>query len=197
MRYKRLPVSNDTRSRILDRALALFVARGYDGVGIQEIVDAAKVTKPTLYHYFGSKAGLLSALFDERLEELHERLAVAARYERHLPTTLEAIAQVFFSFATEHPDLYRMHLAMWFAPAESEARKAIARAHERQFSLLENLFIQATPDYGNMRGRHRAYAATFLGMVNSYVALALNGHTRLDDALRRQAIHQFVHGIFS
>ena len=52
----------DNRSKILSCALKLFSARGYDAVGVQEIVDAAGITKPTLYHYFGSKRGLLETL---------------------------------------------------------------------------------------------------------------------------------------
>ena len=45
----------DNRAEILNAALDLFHARGYDAVGVQEIVDRAGVTKPTLYYYFGSK----------------------------------------------------------------------------------------------------------------------------------------------
>ena len=52
----------DNREAILSEALHLFYVRGYDAVGVQEIVDAAGVTKPTLYYYFGSKKGLLETL---------------------------------------------------------------------------------------------------------------------------------------
>jgi TetR/AcrR family transcriptional regulator len=52
----------DNRSALLTHALQLFAARGYDAVGVQEIVEAAGITKPTLYHYFGSKRGLLDTL---------------------------------------------------------------------------------------------------------------------------------------
>ena len=49
----------DNRENILQCALALFYMKGYDAVGVQEIVDTAGITKPTLYYYFGSKRGLL------------------------------------------------------------------------------------------------------------------------------------------
>jgi len=52
---------DDTRAELLDRALDLFAAYGYDGVGVQQICNAAGVTKPTLYHHFGSKRGILRA----------------------------------------------------------------------------------------------------------------------------------------
>ncbi len=41
----------DNKEVLLQVALDLFHAKGYDAVGIQEIVDKAGVTKPTLYYY--------------------------------------------------------------------------------------------------------------------------------------------------
>ena len=40
----------DNRELLLNTALELFHAKGYDAVGVQEIVDRAGVTKPTLYY---------------------------------------------------------------------------------------------------------------------------------------------------
>ena len=60
----------DNRTNLLDCALNLFAARGYDAVGVQEIVEAAGVTKPTLYHYFVNKRGLLDVLLQSGFERL-------------------------------------------------------------------------------------------------------------------------------
>ena len=59
--------NNDNRTGLLHSALTLFATRGYDAVGVQEIVENAGVTKPTLYHYFGNKLGLLETLLEENL----------------------------------------------------------------------------------------------------------------------------------
>ena len=48
-----------------------------------------------------------------------------------------------------------------------------------------------------MQGRQRAYAATFLGMINTYVALALSGQITLNDQIAQQAVQQFSYGIYS
>ena len=189
--------AGDNRARLLNCALRLFVAYGYDGVGVQQIVEAAGVTKPTLYHYFGSKLGLLETIFREQLEELQDSLVRAAVYRHDLPRTLNEIAQAVFGFARTHPGPYRLHLSLWFAPVESEGYQAVIRFHERQFTIMEKVFREASNDHGNMKGRHRAYAATFLGMLNNYVSLALNGYTKLDAPLVYQSVHQFMHGIFS
>ncbi len=191
------PLTDDKRTELLVSALKLFAAYGFDGVGVQQIVEAAGVTKPTLYHYFGSKQGLLEALLDEQLGPLHEALTRAAVYHHDLPLNLSEIARAVFVFARSRPDLYRFHLSLWFAPEQSDAYKVAVRFHERSFAVLEKLFREAARDHGNMKGRHRAYAATFLGMLNNYVSLGLNSYAALNDALVHQSVHQFMHGIFS
>jgi AcrR family transcriptional regulator len=187
----------DNRQQILQQALTLFAARGYDAVGVQEICTAAGVTKPTLYHYFGNKRGLLSALVSERSAPLLARLAAATDYHGDLPRSLEQVVLVYFAFAGAEPVLYRLMLALWFAPPQSEAFQIIAARNAEQQHLIEALFMAATPDHGNMRERHQIYAASFLGAINTRIMLALNGYVPLDDELARQTVHQCSHGIYS
>jgi TetR/AcrR family transcriptional regulator len=187
----------DNRSILLDSALALFADRGYDAVGVQEIVDAAGVTKPTLYHYFGSKPGLLRALLATYHDQLNEMIQAAADYHHDLPLTLRRIVAAYFKFASEHTTYYRMILSLWFAPRDSEAYLAVAGLNENQFAMIETLFQQAANDHGNMRGRHKLYAASFLGTINNAIALFLNEHLTLNDVLIERMVHQFEHGIYS
>ena len=71
----------DNRERILQCALELFYAKGYDAVGVQEIAQKAGITKPTLYYYFGSKYGLLETLLTKHFTVLNEELERASFYE--------------------------------------------------------------------------------------------------------------------
>ena len=187
----------DNRENILDCALQLFSARGYDAVGVQEICEAAGITKPTLYYYFGSKKGLLEQVLSRYFQLLRERLEAAADYQGDLPLTLQRVAGVYFTFAKEYPSFYRLQLGLWFAPLESEAFQIIKILNRFQYDLIEKIFLDAVIQHGNMRGRHQAYALTFLGMLNTYIGLGLNGFAELDEALARRAVHQFQHGIYS
>jgi len=64
-----MPRSADaTRQRILDAAYPQFYRKGFARVGVDEIADAAKVTKRTLYYHFESKDELLSAVLDAQHE---------------------------------------------------------------------------------------------------------------------------------
>jgi AcrR family transcriptional regulator len=188
---------DNNRERIEACALRLFAARGYEAVGVQEIVDEAGITKPTLYHYFGSKQGLLETILSENFQTLNQVVTEAAQYHGDLPATLENIVRAYFTFAREHPTFYRLILALWFAPRESEAFQLVNRLYPEQYQQVEQVFRVAVREHGNMKGRHRAYATTLIGMVNTYIGMAMNGYVELDDALARQAVHQFQHGIYS
>ena len=182
---------------MLSVALKLFASEGYENVGIQRIVEAVNVTKPTLYHYFGSKHGLLVALLNCYFGPFLENLRQSAIYQRDITMTLERIAKTYFRFAAEQPEFYRLALAMMYAPAESEVSKTMYPILEQQYQILANGFLQAEKDHGNMRGRSNHYTITFLGMINSYITTHFYGHVTLTDESAYLACKQFMHGIFS
>jgi AcrR family transcriptional regulator len=185
------------RSDILNQALALFAARGYDAVGVQQICTATGVTKPTLYHYFGSKRGLLEALIAERIGPLQHDLVAATAYSGDLTASLEQVARVYFQFAADEARFYRLLLSLWLFAPENEAFQ-IAFVHlNRQHELVAQMFERAVVQHGNMRGRQQIYAATFIGMLHTFIGLGLNGYLQLDETVIYRAVHQFSHGIYS
>ena len=54
---------DDTKSRILESAVAVFAEKGADGGSMREIARRAGVNVATTYHHFGSKRDLLMAIF--------------------------------------------------------------------------------------------------------------------------------------
>src|SRR6185295_17304241 len=89
-----------TRQAIYEAAMALFVARGYDAVTVEDVCRNADVAKGTFFLHFPTKDALLSEYGREATDDLHARLAdhrgsavstlrlalrtLAARAERHL-----------------------------------------------------------------------------------------------------------------
>jgi AcrR family transcriptional regulator len=185
------------RRKLLDKALNLFATRGYDAVGVQEIVEAAGVTKPSLYHYFGSKHGLLEALLTEYLDNLYAQVEQAAEYRNDLPYTIEQIIKAYFGFAQNYPLFCQMQLGLWFAPPASEAYLTVTRHNEKQYRLLKEVFTRAAAQHGNMKNRQEAYTITFIGMINTYISIGLRGYNELDEQLAHQAARQFMYGIFT
>jgi AcrR family transcriptional regulator len=63
-----------TRDALVRAARELFTKRGYSGVGTEEIVARAKVTRGALYHHFADKRDLFRAVFEQVERDLMERI---------------------------------------------------------------------------------------------------------------------------
>ncbi len=102
--------SEATRRLLVTAARALFGARGYAGVGTEEIVRAAGVTRGALYHQFRDKAGLFAAVAEEVEAEIAERIAAGAAGAAADPVeALRAGAQLFLDACAE-PEVERIIL---------------------------------------------------------------------------------------
>ncbi len=70
----------DTRQRILETALALFAAEGFDSASTRAIAEQAGVNLPAIQYYFGSKDGLYRAAIAHIGEQAAQSIApIAAR----------------------------------------------------------------------------------------------------------------------
>lgn len=65
------------REQIIDVAIEVFGRAGYFGASMNDIAEAAGVTKPVLYQHFDSKSDLYGALLDEVGERLLGAIAKA------------------------------------------------------------------------------------------------------------------------
>lgn len=54
-----------TRKRIIDVAVELFAARGFDGTTLKDITESAEITHGTFYYYFDSKESMVPVIIDE------------------------------------------------------------------------------------------------------------------------------------
>lgn len=196
--------STGNREIILEHALALFSERGYEAVSVQELVNAAGVTKPTLYYYFGSKTGVYEAILERHYARLDSALAAAARYEPHpadyfadMYPVLLGLTLCYFDFARADEAFYRMALASLFLPPSSQVQAMTRKYHFRQYGISEAMFASMSAAHGNLRGKERRLSWTYIGLVNAFIGLyfgagdspALNGETA------GELVRQFMHGI--
>jgi len=182
-------------------AVRAFAGRGYEAVGVQDLCEAAGITKPTLYYHFGSKEGLLSALFEERFGGFNRSIAAASDYpgtrKGDLAGVLLSTMSAFIDAARTDPDFARVRLSSSFCPPSSDSYR-VARPHlEALYGLLAATFEAAAREYGNMAGRALPYAASFIGASDAYVGLYLAGDLDPDTGFLRRSVHYFMHGIFS
>ncbi|EDY45370.1 TetR/AcrR family transcriptional regulator [Streptomyces sp. SPB074] len=139
--------------RLLAAATRLFAEQGYDRTSVQEIVEAAGVTKGALYHYFGSKEDLLQEVYARVLRLQQQRLdayvngdgPVADRLRAAaadvVVTTIDNLDDAAIFFRSTH------HLS---PEKNKEVRAERRRYHERFRALIERgqqegVFSSATP----------------------------------------------------
>ena len=135
----------DTRQQILNAALKRFAQKGYAGASIQEIVDAARVSKPALYYYFRNKADLYRALVEWAFEERYRLMQEAAGKGRNLAEQLTEVCAVLFAFIRNHRDLTRMTFATAFAArGEVPAEAGCSQKGLRSFEFLHDLIKEAS-----------------------------------------------------
>jgi AcrR family transcriptional regulator len=102
--------SEATRRQLVTAARALFGARGYAGVGTEEIVRAAGVTRGALYYQFRDKADLFAAVAEEVEAEIADRIAAGAAGAAADPLAGLQVGARLFLDACAEPEVERIIL---------------------------------------------------------------------------------------
>jgi len=78
--------------------------------------------------------------------------------------TLRNVANVYFRVRRQKPKLYRLPY-IYMPRRIARAFKLATSLNLRQQEILETMFLRASADHGNMKGRQRAYAVRSLGII--------------------------------
>ena len=108
-RPRKAEQSETTRAALIAAARELFAQSGYAGVGTEEIVRAAGVTRGALYHHFADKKDLFRAVYEEIERELVEQIAEVAVSAPDPVEALRAGAQAWLD-ACEEPAVQQIAL---------------------------------------------------------------------------------------
>ncbi|HEU0106206.1 MAG TPA: TetR/AcrR family transcriptional regulator [Vicinamibacteria bacterium] len=116
--------------RILLSGLELFSRKGYDATSVREICAAAGITKPTLYHFYGSKEGVYRALVDGALDDFRRAITRALQSPGSAAERLRRVARGYFERARGRRDLLRFIFGLIHNPASSAPRTDFPRFYD-------------------------------------------------------------------
>ncbi|MDE2447057.1 MAG: TetR/AcrR family transcriptional regulator [Alphaproteobacteria bacterium] len=154
------------RNQILDGAKACFLAQGFDGASMNDIVKAAGVSKGTVYAYFPSKDKLFEALIfrDRRLQA--EQTMVIENPERPVQEVLYDLALRFGRLHKTRETIAYVRLVVAVAEKFPQIGKAFYEAGPAFAYDKVADYLQSKMDDGTLQQANPHLAATqFLELV--------------------------------
>jgi AcrR family transcriptional regulator len=166
------------REQLLDAALGLVREQGADGLTLVTLAEAAGVSRPIAYDHFGTRTGLLLAVY-RRLEERHRDAVTEAL--RSAEPTAGAIARVmstaYFACATDMPEFTTVSAALKGNP-EAEALQ-----HELLDGYTQVMVAAMAPHSSLPADALRLLCIGVLGAAEALAVELNRGRTTVPDAV--------------
>lgn len=135
------------RRQLLDVALERFAAGGYHETSMEEIADAAGVTKPVLYQHFQSKQQLFLELLDAVGRDLLSDVENRAAAEKHPYQRVLAGFRAYFDFVCQRTAAFQLVFGSG-ARLSDEFADSVRRIEEGIAAIIAR-FIDADIDDGH------------------------------------------------
>ena len=151
--------AEERRSQLFDEALSLFAERGYAATTMDDIAEAAGVTKPLVYQHFDSKRALYLELLDVFSHALIDRIAGAVADAEGPRQQVEMGMAAYFEMMVDNEHAFRLIYGR-DAPDDPELGEALRRVEDTLAQAIDPLI-----DAG-LEPEHRLLLAySVVGMV--------------------------------
>ncbi len=165
---RRTAAAQRTRARVLRAARQLLTARaGAEPFSVDAVARRAGVARMTVYHQFGSRRGLLEALFDSFAAGGQLPARLAAAFQR--PEPLDSLADIVAAFArfwdAGRPWIRRVRALGVLDP---ELGKAVDARNARRREVVRVLVQRLGTRYGRPAPDEQAQAAELLYTLTSF-----------------------------
>ncbi len=163
------------REQVLDAAMEIVSAEGFQGVSIQSVARRAGITRPIVYEHFGSLHGLLDALVKREMRQALGQVSATALSDlgegdanrlmlESLRTYLAAVAQ--------HPQTWRLVLT----PPEGAPELLRKRIVRGRAEVLKSLTDAVSPGSlpGDLSEDPELTARILSAMADEYARLVLS-----------------------
>lgn len=137
------------RSRIMLEAARLFTRKGFAATSVREIVQAAGVTKPTLYYYYKNKDELFLSLLDFAIASYVQALDAGIAAPGNARERVKAFLCSIFDLLANNVDILRFVHAAFYGPEESTPRYDLEATHNLLHAKLHQL-LEGLVDEGGL-----------------------------------------------
>jgi len=174
-----------SREAVLDAAERVMAEQGFEAATVARIVDEAGIPASSIYHYFGSKEGVLVAVMERGARRFHEALPEGNTRLGSQDQHLRALVAVIAATLEAHPDFLRMLIVLATLPRKpgnGDVHTVINRVRALALDRLATQFgivFRIPPDGAVARDLAQFALAAFEGAFVAHQA----GDARLADTL--------------
>ncbi|MEJ7649111.1 MAG: TetR/AcrR family transcriptional regulator [Nakamurella sp.] len=151
---------SDRRVQLLTAARSVFSDQGYHASSMDDIAEAAGVSKPVLYQHFSSKLQLYVALLEISADEMVGRVRSALAAAEDNKERVRGTIRAYFDFVADNQQAYRLIFESDLH-SEIEVQTLVDRATEGCVQALTETIMKNT---GEDQSHSRLLAAGLVGL---------------------------------
>jgi AcrR family transcriptional regulator len=162
-----------SRALVLDAAERVMAQHGFDGATVARVVAEAGIPMSSVYHYFGSKDGILLAVMERGAERFFGDLSP---WDRRVGRPAQHLARVItgaIGTLERHPDFLRLLIVLATQPPAgdgSDVPNVIRGIRERALDLLRGQIAMAFGDDPESEGTDRLARFALAAIDGAFVA---------------------------
>jgi len=155
------------KKAILEAAIGIFAAKGYDGASIAEIASRSGLPKANVYYYFRSKKAIYATIIGDLIAAWDAALAHLAA-DRHPADALKDYIEAKLEFSRRHPAQSKM-----FANEAVHGGRFLTRgdrAHMQAITVEKAKVFEAWARTGKMDAVHPMHFFIMLWATTQFYA---------------------------
>ena len=175
-----------SRELVLDAAERVMAEHGFEAATLARVVEEAGIPMSSVYHYYGSKDGILLAVMERGAERFFADLPDwkhrIGRPAEHLATVLSTTAQTL----ERHPDFLRLLIVFSLQPPArggGEIEVVVARVRRLGLDRLREQIAIAFGDDPDSPATIRLARIALATLDGAFVASQADGTVTLEELL--------------
>lgn len=166
------------KRQILRSALACFDELGVEATPIDTIRERAGSSIGSIYHHFGSKEGLIAALYLAALDDQLALMQPAMNAATTPKAAIEALVHAYLSWVSQQPELARFLFRARHAVASGPRKAELAERNAQRYQALLAWLRQGVKE-GSIRSLPgETYASLLIGQAENYCKAWLSGRVK-------------------
>ncbi|EFR99006.1 bile-regulated transcriptional regulator BrtA [Listeria seeligeri] len=176
----------EKKQRIIKSAKEVFQKQGYLKTSVQDIVEAAEISKGTFYNYFTSKEELAIVIFKQEYSVLHQRLEYTMALSGTKKDNFTECLKIIIRFYTENGEILNITFSQ--AMIDDDFNSFLQSVRLKNMEWVKNQLLEV---YGEETAPYINDITMLLsGMAAMYVFA--NGSKNIDSGLIDRAIPYVV-----